>query len=109
MSAVAYLTVQSGILLSGSDSNEVLTSANSNIDPTIRFTSIVCFLAGFSDKFYLSIINVLVAKVVGGTTSDLEVDENDVKDFDFYDLALKEYELDRDDKSNRENQFDSNS
>ncbi len=55
MSAVAYLAVQSGLIFLGASEGSN-SNGNDTIDNAQRITSIVCFLAGFSDRVYLGII-----------------------------------------------------
>ncbi|MDB9411048.1 hypothetical protein [Microcystis aeruginosa] len=55
MSAVAYLAVTSGLILLGAESSSPSTKELGVSDNATRFTAIVCFLAGFSDRVYLGI------------------------------------------------------
>ncbi|MBI4783757.1 MAG: hypothetical protein HY785_20945 [Oscillatoriophycideae cyanobacterium NC_groundwater_1537_Pr4_S-0.65um_50_18] len=66
MSAVAYLTVQSGLILLGAPPESGFEPAQiPDSDPTAnatRLAAIVCFLAGFSDRVYLGVIDLLVER-----------------------------------------------
>lgn len=64
MSAVAYLAVTSGLILLGAESSNSVANELDASSNAIRFTAIVCFLAGFSDRVYLGIINLLVSKTL---------------------------------------------
>lgn len=59
MSAIAYLTAISGLVFLGSE-NLTLEQINEN---ETRFIALVCFLAGFSDRVYIAIINLLVLRL----------------------------------------------
>ncbi|MGF1460467.1 MAG: hypothetical protein ACFBSG_15755 [Leptolyngbyaceae cyanobacterium] len=58
MSAVAYLAIVSGILFLEAEDSDTLASVNAE-----RFAMLACFLAGFSDKFYLGIVELLTSKI----------------------------------------------
>ena len=93
MSAVAYLAVTSGLILLGSESSSPSAKELSVSDNATRFTAIVCFLAGFSDRVYLGIINLLVSKTLSlekdskSPTENFSVGDESV---DFYDRVLLE-------------------
>jgi hypothetical protein len=69
MSAIAFLAVQSGLILLGAQSASTLGSVQSSevnvITNSARIAAIICFLAGFSDRVYLGIINLLVDRAFG--------------------------------------------
>ena len=92
MSAVAFLAVQTGLILLGSSRAETEAATELSIDTVTRFTSIVCFLAGFSDKFYLGVINLLVSTTIGDKKLDRNPDESSVLSEydDFYSNVLEE-------------------
>jgi hypothetical protein len=93
MSAVAYLAVTSGLILLGSESSSPSAKELGVSDNATRFTAIVCFLAGFSDRVYLGIINLLVSKTLSlekdskSPTENFSVTDESV---DFYDTVLSE-------------------
>lgn len=93
MSAVAYLAVTSGLILLGSESSSPSAKELGVSDNATRFTAIVCFLAGFSDRVYLGIINLLVSKTLSlekdskSPTENFSVGDESV---DFYDRVLLE-------------------
>lgn len=93
MSAVAYLAVTSGLILLGSESSSPSAKELGVSDNATRFTAIVCFLAGFSDRVYLGIINLLVSKTLSlekdskSPTEKFSVGDESV---DFYDRVLLE-------------------
>ena len=93
MSAVAYLAVTSGLILLGSESSSPWAKELGVSDNATRFTAIVCFLAGFSDRVYLGIINLLVSKTLSlekdskSPTENFSVGDESV---DFYDRVLLE-------------------
>jgi hypothetical protein len=93
MSAVAYLAVTSGLILLGSESSSTWAKELGVSDNATRFTAIVCFLAGFSDRVYLGIINLLVSKTLSlekdskSPTENFSVTDESV---DFYDTVLSE-------------------
>jgi hypothetical protein len=60
MGAVAYVGVLSGLILLNAANNAVPAPGPS--EPVGRAYCIVAFLAGFSDKFYMGVINLLVSK-----------------------------------------------
>ncbi len=63
MSAVAYLAVQSGLILLGASQETGITGDTEN--NVRRISAIVSFLAGFSDNVYQGMINLLVARTFG--------------------------------------------
>jgi hypothetical protein len=73
MGAVVYLAIKSGLVLLGAD---VGTQAAAGVaqDGCIEVYSVIAFLAGFSDKFYIGVIDLLVAR----TVSTKEVEQNTV-------------------------------
>ncbi|MCA2620860.1 MULTISPECIES: hypothetical protein [unclassified Microcystis] len=93
MSAVAYLAVTSGLILLGAKSSSSLANELDASNNATRFTAIVCFLAGFSDRVYLGIINLLVSKTLSlekdskSPTENFSVTDESV---DFYDTVLSE-------------------
>lgn len=64
MGAVVYLALVSGLILLGATPNT--SSSPEGALPNSRFEvySVIAFLAGFSDKFYLGVIDLLVARTV---------------------------------------------
>jgi hypothetical protein len=60
MGAVAYVGVLSGLILLNAANNAGAAPAPS--EPVGRAYCIIAFLAGFSDKFYMGVINLLVSK-----------------------------------------------
>ena len=93
MSAVAYLAITSGLILLGAKSSSSLANELDASNNATRFTAIVCFLAGFSDRVYLGIINLLVSKTLSlekdskSPTENFSVTDESV---DFYDTVLSE-------------------
>jgi hypothetical protein len=75
MGAVVYLALISGMILVTQNGGGAAVAAGAN-PPAIRMESfwIIAFLAGFSDKFYLGVIDLLVARTVRSE----EVDSNTV-------------------------------
>ena len=75
MGGVVYIALNSGLVLLTS-SNAAQTTAGAAAIPSIHINSfwIVAFLAGFSDKFYLGVIDLLVAR----TVKSQEVNKNTV-------------------------------
>jgi hypothetical protein len=67
MSAIAYLAVQAGLIVLGVSSTG---STPASQESARRIVSITCFLAGFSDRFYLSLINLLINKAVGNESNN---------------------------------------
>jgi hypothetical protein len=67
MSAVAYLAVQAGFVIVGGDATDSSVPLSENAR---RTTSLVCFLAGFSDKAYLSLINLLIERTFGNQAEE---------------------------------------
>jgi hypothetical protein len=75
MGAVVYLALASGLVLLSSNGNPAAASpvVASSVTQMGAFW-IVAFLAGFSDKFYLGVIDLLVAR----TVHTVEPDSNTV-------------------------------
>lgn len=75
MGGVVYIALNSGLILLTS-SNTAQNAAGAAASPPVHINSfwIVAFLAGFSDKFYLGVIDLLVAR----TVKSEEVDKNTV-------------------------------
>lgn len=71
MSAVAYLAVASGLIVLGASPPDLSTST-SNTEPenVRRVTSIICFLAGFSERVYIGLIGLLTDRTLGNSSSD---------------------------------------
>ena len=98
MSAVAYIAVKSGLVLVGAEDSVVSTDVSvvstDVSENSTRFTAIVCFLAGFSDRVYLGIIDLLVSKTLGLESDDEESStlstSLDDEMTDYYDRALRE-------------------
>ena len=65
MGGVVYIALNSGLVLL-TTANTVQTTEGAATNPAIHLNSfwIVAFLAGFSDKFYLGVIDLLVARTV---------------------------------------------
>ncbi len=61
MSAVAYLAIRVGILIL----NRTPTTDSATAASELEVYWVIAFLAGFSDKFYLRIIDLLVGRTVG--------------------------------------------
>jgi hypothetical protein len=73
MGAVVYLALKSGmILVTAQESAQATVMAG--FEPRMEAFWIIAFLAGFSDKFYLGVIDLLVAR----TVRTEEVDSNTV-------------------------------
>lgn len=65
MGGVVYIALNSGlVLLTSSSAAQTTASAAANSTVNINSFWIVAFLAGFSDKFYLGVIDLLVARTV---------------------------------------------
>jgi uncharacterized membrane protein len=60
MGAVVYLALVSGLVLLGATNGSGETSQVARIE----VYSVIAFLAGFSDKFYLGVIDLLVARTI---------------------------------------------
>ena len=75
MGGVVYIALNSGLVLL-TNSNAAQTAAGAATNSAININSfwIVAFLAGFSDKFYLGVIDLLVAR----TVKSEEVSQNTV-------------------------------
>jgi hypothetical protein len=66
MGAVVYLALISGLVLIGAGPSS--TTINPLAPPgRLEFYYVVAFLAGFSDKFYVGVINLLTEKFQGGS------------------------------------------
>ena len=66
MGGVAYLGLVAGLVLLNTGSTSGAAGVNTSTPPgRLEVYWIIAFLAGFSDKFYLRIINLLVEKTVG--------------------------------------------
>ena len=64
MGAVVYLALISGLILVGASPNTANTMTVAGPVGRLEVYWVVAFLAGFSDKFYIGIIELLVAKTV---------------------------------------------
>lgn len=69
MGGMAYLAVNSGMLLLSTRS---ATDVAQQADARLEVFWILAFLAGFSDKFYEGVIDLLVGKALGGTDPEAE-------------------------------------
>jgi hypothetical protein len=63
MGAVVYLAIRSGLILLGADISAPAPNGAGQ-GARIEVYSVIAFLAGFSDKFYLGVIDLLVAQTV---------------------------------------------
>jgi hypothetical protein len=109
MSVIAYLATQAGLIVLGVPSTE---STSASEESARRIISITCFLAGFSDRFYLSLIDLLINKAVGNESSnnkqaDKNNNENIINfDFETNDLEPQSLEISLKSKSTGQNEPD---
>ncbi len=109
MSAIAYLAAQAGLIVLGVSSTE---STSASQESARRIISITCFLAGFSDRFYLSLIDLLINKAVGNELNnnkdeDKNNNENIINfDFETNDLEPQSLEISLQSKSTGQNEPD---
>ncbi len=79
MGAVAYVALKTGLFLFDTSASG---GGGVNLSEGGAVFGIVAFLAGFSDRFYLGIINVLVERAIGAQGNDVleapQVRENSV-------------------------------
>lgn len=65
MGAVVYLAIKSGLILLGAANDGQTPAAEGVLQAgRIEVYSVIAFLAGFSDRFYLGVIDLLVSKTV---------------------------------------------
>jgi hypothetical protein len=65
MGAVVYLAIRSGLVLLGANNGTPPQSIEGALQiGQLEVYSVIAFLAGFSDKFYLGVIDLLVARIV---------------------------------------------
>ena len=109
MSVIAYSATQAGLIVLGVPSTE---STSVLPESARRIVSITCFLAGFSDRFYLSLIDLLINKAVGNESKnnkreDKNNNENIVNfDEETNDLEPQSSEISLQSKSTGQNEPD---
>ena len=81
MGAVVYLALQSGFILMGQPSSNA-DAASTTVKAQIinqQLSYVIAFLSGFSDKFYLGVINLLVTKTVRDSGKEPDKTETEKK------------------------------
>ncbi|MGK7941175.1 MAG: hypothetical protein AB4062_13690 [Crocosphaera sp.] len=76
MSSIAFLVTVSGLLVLSPNTNNEPQNISEN---SMRITSIICFLAGFSDKVYLGIIDLLITRLNFGEETGTPETKNEEK------------------------------
>lgn len=73
MGALSFLAVEAGLILLGTSPTESPQTTGINY-----VYLVIAFVAGFSDKFYLKVIDVLVGRIIPGDTSETDSFDNKI-------------------------------